>query len=464
MSSGAFASGAVGAGVSASPRAVAAAQAAGCCPHLAAIARPEESLATPRSEALAAARRRFLGQSVFSYRVSRRTQPSSASFPEGRSDGTARAVSAVASAARASESGTDQKVFLKLAEEGYAVLPVWETIPFELTSYGAFEALAPHFHPDTGPFFLDTLMASKNPKRYSASFMGFDPAVEVLVSETDGAVSVLRHRIDGKKQVTTSIRDGAQITASQSEDPVVVAMKLEDEFSRPDNERVGLPEGAIVGGWMGYKDVETVKRQEATPSGILPRSRFALYRKTVVFDNVRREAYAISWVFVDEHASAKAAYSHAVAELETMTSWLQGASSSSAASSSKAVLARLPQSIKDGMAGIRLPDGVSEAQFLQVIKGFREDFRFGHTFQFVLRSDKFHPEKRHQFFELWKTLRSDDRAPYMFYIPYRESLLVGTSYMIFRKPQREEKWAATRVGTQLMFLPPFLKNPFITLV
>jgi anthranilate synthase component 1 len=175
----------------------------------------------------------------------------------------------------------------------------------------------------------------------------------------------------------------------------------------------------FCGGAVGYLAYDVVRQIERLPNPParslgLPEIYFGLYRSMLVFDHVNRTLKVVA------HADMRrddpdTAYDKAVAEIDRLTDLLR--------SPGKLPVESVPVLPAEDPA---FESNFAQADFEAAVEACKEYIRAGDIFQVVL-SQRLKMRSTADPFAIYRTLRTINPSPYMFYLRYPELTLVGSS-------------------------------------
>jgi anthranilate synthase component I len=270
------------------------------------------------------------------------------------------------------------------------LIPVYREIMADLeTPVAAFLKL------DRGDFsfLLESVEGGEKWGRYC--FLGGEPSI---VFQSKGRrVEIMR---DGQAQV----QDGV--------DPLEALKQLMGEFHPVEVE--GLPR--FFGGAVGYLSYDMVRFFERLPDQTVddlnvPDSMFMLTDTIVIFDHMLQKIKVVSNALVD--GLPEKAYEQAITKIEQL-------------------IARLRQPIPPRPAR-QLPSGTltltsnfTKEAYERVVERAKEYIRAGDIIQ-VVPSQRLEAVIDVDPFDIYRTLRTVNPSPYMFYLKFRDLRLVGSS-------------------------------------
>lgn len=241
----------------------------------------------------------------------------------------------------------------------------------------------------------DTTRESIKWGRYS--FIGYMPFI-IAVSKDD-EMTIWEGE---KKEKLTGI-----------ENPLSVLRRLNDKYSIPDSEFTFPFEGGLV----GYFNYEIIRKWEPISNGLsnnndMPEAIFMAPRRIIIFDHLTNEIKAVSLVIINDKSDLEKEYDNACKDInETLA------------------LLKLPLADTLNSNGLGVSDLVSnfkKEDFCSAVLSAKEYIAAGDAIQIVL-SQKFSGKVSGDDFILYKNLRSINPSPYMFYLNFGETKIIGAS-------------------------------------
>ena len=280
--------------------------------------------------------------------------------------------------------------FIKLAKKGN-LIPVYREIMADFeTPLSSFSKI------DGGKFsyLLESIEGGERIARFS--FLGSNPS---LIFKSKGKRITL---IEGVKKKTYVAKDG----------PLKEIKKIMSKFSYVPVK--GLPR--FSGGLVGYIGYDTVRFFEKIPDTNkddlrLPDCLFALTDTILIFDHVDRKIKVVSNAFVNKNASSS--YDHAVEKIEKIITNLLKPR-------------KITPSTKNKASKLSVTSNLTQKEFTKIVKKAKEYIKKGDIIQVVL-SQRFKAPLKCSSFDLYRSLRSVNPSPYMFYLKFGDIKLVGAS-------------------------------------
>lgn len=277
------------------------------------------------------------------------------------------------------------------------LIPVWREILADLeTPVSAFIKVG------QGEFsyLLESVERGEQLGRYS--FLGSEP---ILVFKSKG------ERIE-------IIRGGKSEILRVEKDPLDTLRKIMAGYKAVNSAK--LPR--FSGGAVGYVGYDIVRFWEEIPENNkddlnLPDSLFMLSHTLVIFDHLNHKIKVVSYALLERKESAQAAYRKARHRIDEVIRKL-----------------RQPSSLLDDEKKQRKKEGVKEKVesnvtsdiFQAKVKKAQEYIRAGDIFQVVL-SQRLKRKVSVSGFDIYRTLRSLNPSPYMYYLKCGDFEIVGSS-------------------------------------
>ena len=239
-----------------------------------------------------------------------------------------------------------------------------------------------------------------------------------LLESVDGGEQVARYSFIGTQPFATLIvRNGHALEASGKQErkldgPPLTAIAQRMAGYRPATVQ-GMPR--FTGGAVGYVGYDCIRYVEPTvplPAPDTDDLRLLVVRDLVAFDHVRQRMLLIANVMLDDGNSQTAAHRKATDALDRMEAQLQqpAAAERLAHPAAQCNGAPIPE--------LAVRSGMTAAEFQAGVKRLKHHIREGDIFQAVL-SNRFEvdlPGSADTPFRLYRTLRSINPSPYMFFI------------------------------------------------
>ena len=303
--------------------------------------------------------------------------------------------------------------FLAHADQGN-LIPVYREILADMeTPVSAFKKI------DDGhtSFLLESIEGGEKWARYS--FLGSGP----------GRLFRCRDR-------HYEILEGDRIVSSgESDDPLAELQRFMAPYRPVQLEE--LPR--FFGGAVGYLGYDMVRFVEALPDAN-PReigawdACFLLTEKLLIFDNMRQKIKVVCNVHLAEDVDPEAAYRRALDEIDTLIARL------------REPLPRRRSRVSDAPSAA-LELNVSAPAFKAAVERCKEYVRAGDIIQVVL-SQRFSGPLAADPFDIYRALRTINPSPYMFFLRFGETLVVGASPEVLVRKEGERAEVRPIAGTR----------------
>jgi anthranilate synthase component I len=247
-----------------------------------------------------------------------------------------------------------------------------------------------------------------------------------LLESVEGGTTIARYSFIGANVAATVALDNGALhvdgTLSDSpasyDDPLEAIEAILQSFRTEANPR--LPR--FTGGAVGYLSYDAIRRFEprvpkAKAPGLgLPEAHFHVADTLVVFDHLERVLKVVSHVELDGEHAIDDAYDRAVARIEGITALLDGPVPEYPHSEERA----------EGSVADRSVPNMPPGDFRAMVEKAKEYIYQGDIFQVVLSqrvdvSTPAHP------FSIYRSLRTVNPSPYMFYLDFTTHQIVGAS-------------------------------------
>jgi anthranilate synthase component I len=302
--------------------------------------------------------------------------------------------------------------FLSLARQGN-LIPVFREILADMeTPVSAFKKI------DDGlsAFLLESIEGGEKWARYS--FLGSGPG------------KVFRSR--GRN---FEVLDGGKLILSGESDDPLTELKGYLARYRP----VTLPDlPRFFGGAVGYLGYDMVRFIEALPEkngqqiGAYD-SCFLLTENLLIFDNMRQKIIVVCNVHLQEGEDPVAAYQRGLGAIDALIAQLRRPLPSRTAFSAKQT------------AGLQA--NFTHTDFLSAVERCQEYVRAGDIFQVVL-SQRFSGPLTADPFDIYRALRTVNPSPYMFFLRFGETLVIGASPEVLVRKEESRVEVRPIAGTR----------------
>jgi anthranilate synthase component I len=280
--------------------------------------------------------------------------------------------------------------FIKLAKKGN-LIPVYAEILADFET-----PLSCYTKIDRGgySFLLESVEGGERLARYS--FLGSEPSL-----------------IFSSKGTKITLKEGKVTRAYVSKDPIGELKKILSQY-RFVRQR-GLPRfsGGLVG-FFGYDMVRFVEKiPDKNPDDLkIPDSVFMLTDTMLVFDHVDHRIKVVSNVYTKGNPSKT--YDEAVKKIDRILAHLKAAPKTS----SRPAMGR--------QKTLKLISNYTRSQFEGIVKKAKVYIKKGDIIQ-VVPSQRLQAKVRSQPFDIYRSLRSINPSPYMYYLKLADFHLIGSS-------------------------------------
>lgn len=299
----------------------------------------------------------------------------------------------------------DLKLFKQLAKK-YNYIPVSTSLIADTIT--PVSALAVLNSEDTC-FLLESISGGERVSRYS--FLGFG---KTKIFQCEGEdITIHEH---GKKIKYSSI------------DPLGELNRYSAKWKYPDMTGLPLFQGGGVG-YISYDMFRTVEHLPNCPKNDLnvPDILFGFHEILLAFDHAKRILTIV--VHADlTNDSAERAFEKAKKKINSTLNKLK-----------KAV--HLPLVVYENLEGplkIKYKSNVSKSKFIKDVKTIKEHIKAGDIFQCVL-SQRLETDLKASPINVYRSLRTVNPSPYMFYLKFKELMLLGSSPEILVSVDKKRK-------------------------
>lgn len=287
--------------------------------------------------------------------------------------------------------------FIEKARQGN-LIPVWREVLADMeTPVSAFRKIAGD-RPNS--FLLESVAGGEHLARYS--FLGTDP---FLTLRTKGLQATIEE--DGKTE-HIALEIGKR-------DPLDVLKELLDRYNY-----IPTPElPKFVGGAVGMIGYDTVRFFEKLPELAkddlqLDDCSFLFTDALLIFDHVKHKMLALCNARIPSGTDPGQAYDHAVARIDDLLGRLKQAAPPS------------PGIAPAGDAPDEFVSNRTEENYKAAVLRAKEYIAAGDTFQAQI-GQRLSKKLRAHPFDFYRALRSINPSPYMFYLDFGDSKLIGAS-------------------------------------
>jgi anthranilate synthase component I len=311
----------------------------------------------------------------------------------------------------------NEREFEALAAQGYNVIPVWREIAADLeTPVSAFLKVARGEY----AFLLESVQGGEKWGRYT--FLGSEPAM------------VLRGQ-GGRLDLT---RPGRSVEVRSVRSPLE---GLRDEMRRfRAYQSPELPR--FFGGAVGFLAYDIARYFERLPTHAqdelgTPDLYLMLTDTVLIFDNVRQTLKIVANVALEEHPSIRAAYRDAAAKIDDLIARLDA----------PARAPRLESAANLNGDALKLVSNQTREGYMAMVEAAKEYIAAGDVIQ-VVPSQRFEAPLGSHPFNLYRSLRTINPSPYMFYLQMDDHTLVGASPEVMVRVEGREITLRPIAGTR----------------
>ena len=266
-------------------------------------------------------------------------------------------------------------------------------------------------------FLLESVEGGEKWARYS--FLG------------SGAGTVFRSRSDQYEVV----QNGQIVESGQSNDPLKIIQELLERYCPV--EMPDLPRfcgGAV--GYLGYdmvRYVETLPDQNPATIGAYD-SCFLLTDTLLIFDNRLQKIKVVFNAFIDTDTDLREVYQAGVAKIKGLIEQLRSP---------------LPRQVNpiSPCAASELKPNFTPENFMSAVEQCKEYVRSGDVIQVVL-SQRFRAPLRADPFDIYRSLRTINPSPYMFFLRFDNTLVVGASPEVLVRKEEDVVEVRPIAGTR----------------
>lgn len=301
-----------------------------------------------------------------------------------------------------------QQEFLKLTRKGN-LIPIYKEITGDLdTPVSAYFKIADK---SSYSFLLESVEGGERIARYS--FLATDP--DIIIRGKDNKIEISRLKNGKHKKETKTIRDT----------PLSCIREIMAQYKFVNIP--GLPRfcGGMVG-YLGYDVVRFFEKLEYKPHDDLklPDILLVLARNLVIFDHLNHKIKVVSCVHTKSGMPVKEKIScrqTAIKQIDKLVAKIHK-----------------PLTMKDNKihdpspppapsnAGQAIRSNISQERFETIVKKVKKKIRSGEIIQAVL-SQRFEIPLQTDPFHIYRTLRSLNPSPYMYYLNFGDIRIIGSS-------------------------------------
>ncbi len=277
-------------------------------------------------------------------------------------------------------------------------VPVYRQLTGDsLTPVSAFRKVA-----RSAPSFLfESVIGGEKVGRYS--FLGTEPFLTFEARGPEVTISPTGHD-DGRRRGT-------------SRDPFCDLQELVERYRAAPV--AGLPR--FTGGAVGYVSYDAVRYTENLPHPPpddrgLPDLSFAFYDAMVLFDHIRKTILVVAQAHVGDDSNPRAAYDDACRRIDGLAERL----------AAPAALLGLSDIDTESPVSLLPRSNFTREQYEAVVRHCQEYIKAGDIFQ-VVPSQRFEIETHAEPFDIYRALRVVNPSPFLFYLPFGDFALIGSS-------------------------------------
>lgn len=303
--------------------------------------------------------------------------------------------------------------FFQLCEQGNLV-PVYREILADMeTPVSAFRKI----DDGTTSFLLESIEGGEKWARYS--FLGSGPARVFRCRDTYYEV----------------VSDGKVECRGDVEDPLAKLRELMADYQPVDID--GLPR--FFGGAVGYLGYDMVRFVEQLPDSTQREidswdASFLLTEGLLIFDNMRQKIKVVCNVHLQPDEDPALAYRRGQQRIDQLIAQLRQP-------------LNLSPSTTDKDRKQQLEPNFTREDFKAAVERCKEYIRAGDIFQVVI-SQRFSGELQADPFDIYRALRTINPSPYMFFLRFGETLVVGASPEVLVRKEGQQVDVRPIAGTR----------------
>jgi anthranilate synthase component 1 len=288
--------------------------------------------------------------------------------------------------------------FARHLDSSASCIPVYRQLTGDgLTPVSAFRRIE-----RTAPSFLfESVIGGEKVGRFS--FLGTEP--------------FLKFEARGSEVSIVEAARPAEARRFASDDPFAELQRLLVRYRAAP--MPGLPR--FAGGAVGFAAYDAVRYTENLPNippddRGLPDLSFAFYDRMVMFDHIRKTILVVAQAHVGQSEDARTAYQDACARIDELVERL-------AAPSADLGVCDITT---DTPVTLEYRSNFTRDQYEAVVRHCQEYIKAGDIFQ-VVPSQRFQVETRADPFDIYRVLRVVNPSPFLFYLPFGDFALIGSS-------------------------------------
>lgn len=298
----------------------------------------------------------------------------------------------------------------EILSKDYKVIPVSTEIFSDITT--PIQVLRILKEQDEHCFLLESVEKAEKVGRYS--FLGFDPSMEITCQDY-----ILR------------IKEGNKVQTIKTQEPQIEIKKILENHKSPKFDY--LP--TFTGGLVGYFSYDFIKYYEPKLKlDALDEENFKdvdlmLFDKVIAFDNIRNKIILIVNIKTD---NIEENYNNAIKELERLKDLITKGK---------------PYEIKKGILKSEFRALFNKSQFCEMVEKAKNYIKEGDIFQVVL-SNRFDADYEGDLLNTYRTLRTINPSPYMFYFGSNDLEIAGASPETLVKLENGKLYTFPLAGTR----------------
>jgi anthranilate synthase component 1 len=249
-----------------------------------------------------------------------------------------------------------------------------------------------------------------------------DGSLSYLLESADGGIRWGRYSFIGYKPFLTAVSSNREMEILEKnekkilknvQNPLDVLQDLIEKFKPVTIEDLS----PLQGGFVGYFNYDLIRKWECLP-GIspedpkMPESLFTFTRRLIIFDHLTHQIKVVAFAHLQQDDDLKVVYDRACQEVDETIDEL------------KRPLASVSKS--DSFYFSDLESNFDREEFENSVRKAKEYIVAGDVIQVVL-SQRFSADFTGDDFNLYRNLRSINPSPYMFYLNFGETRLIGSS-------------------------------------
>ena len=228
------------------------------------------------------------------------------------------------------------------------------------------------------------------------SFIGYKPSLVVRFKNREMEIS----------------RNGETETLNDVQQPLNALRDLASQYRSVTSK--DLP--PFQGGLVGFFNYDLIRTWEPVPGNSLyedmPECIFTASERLIIFDHLTHKITVVAHAHLQEDTSPESAYTKACDAVNETICELES---------------HVPGAInKNGLEISELTSTIEKEEFMEAVKKTKEYIVAGDAIQVVL-SQRFEGHVSGEDFTLYRNLRSVNPSPYMFYLNFGDSRLIGAS-------------------------------------